>query len=65
VAVAVEHALFAAAPKRRYLVVPSQREAEVTIHRPGPMSHAGLTSADSRKPPLLSQRGLPSIGPWQ
>jgi NAD(P)-dependent dehydrogenase (short-subunit alcohol dehydrogenase family) len=33
VAAAVEDALFAPAPKRRYLVVPSQREAEATIRK--------------------------------
>lgn len=33
VAAAVEHALFAPAPKRRYLVVPSQFEAEITIRK--------------------------------
>jgi len=33
VATAVAHALFAADPKRRYLVVPNQREAEVTIRK--------------------------------
>jgi NAD(P)-dependent dehydrogenase (short-subunit alcohol dehydrogenase family) len=33
VAEAVERALFAAIPKRRYLVVPTQQEAELTIRR--------------------------------
>lgn len=33
VAAAVAHALFAPDPKRRYLVVPNQREAEVTIRK--------------------------------
>ncbi|MEZ5531120.1 MAG: SDR family NAD(P)-dependent oxidoreductase [Steroidobacteraceae bacterium] len=33
VAAAVEHALFSPAPKRRYMVVPSRREAEVTIRK--------------------------------
>ncbi|MBV8495261.1 MAG: SDR family NAD(P)-dependent oxidoreductase, partial [Gammaproteobacteria bacterium] len=33
VAAAVEQALFEASPKRRYMVVPSQEEAEVTIKK--------------------------------
>ncbi len=33
VAAAVEHALFAPAPKRRYMVVPSQLEAQITIRK--------------------------------
>ena len=33
VAIAVEHALFDATPKRRYMVVAEQREAEVTIRK--------------------------------
>ena len=33
VAAAVEHALFEPQPKRRYLVVPNQEEAEITIKR--------------------------------
>jgi NAD(P)-dependent dehydrogenase (short-subunit alcohol dehydrogenase family) len=33
VAAAVAHALFDASPKRRYMVVPEQREAEVTIRK--------------------------------
>jgi NAD(P)-dependent dehydrogenase (short-subunit alcohol dehydrogenase family) len=33
VAIAVEHALFDATPKRRYMVVPEQREAEITIRK--------------------------------
>jgi len=33
VAAAVEHALFDATPKRRYMVTPDQREAEITIRK--------------------------------
>lgn len=33
VAEAVEHALFDAAPKRRYMVVPEQHEAEITLRK--------------------------------
>ena len=33
VAIAVEHALFDASPRRRYMVVPNQQEAEWTIHK--------------------------------
>ena len=33
VAAAVELALFEATPKRRYMVVPEQREAEITIRK--------------------------------
>jgi NAD(P)-dependent dehydrogenase (short-subunit alcohol dehydrogenase family) len=33
VAAAVEHALFDARPKRRYMVVPNQQEAEITIKK--------------------------------